>query len=64
MTALEITHSRTESEIDALVKQILPHADVLTDFTVNHRCRLVKPMVSFDAQVSIGLLASHQAQAC
>lgn len=26
------------------------HADVLTDFTVNHRCRLVKPMVSFDAQ--------------
>lgn len=50
MTALEITHSLTKPEIDALVEQIQPHAHSITDFTFDHRCRLVKPMVSFDAQ--------------
>ncbi|EMF12733.1 uncharacterized protein SEPMUDRAFT_85991 [Sphaerulina musiva SO2202] len=50
MTALEVTHSLTEPEIDALVEQIRPHAEAITDYTFNHRCRLVKPMVSFDAQ--------------
>ncbi|KAF2206407.1 hypothetical protein CERZMDRAFT_53182 [Cercospora zeae-maydis SCOH1-5] len=50
MTALEVTHSQTEPDIDALVEQIRPHAERITDFTYDHRCRLVKPMVSFDAQ--------------
>ena len=50
MTALEVTHSLTAPEIDALVEQIRPHAESITDFTHDHRCRLVKPMVSFDAQ--------------
>lgn len=50
MTALEITHSLTAPEIDALVNQILPHAESITDFTLDHRARLVKPCLSFDAQ--------------
>lgn len=50
MTALEITHSLTAPQIDALVEQILPHAETITNYTQSHRSRLVKPMVSFDAQ--------------
>ncbi|KAK4613589.1 hypothetical protein CLAFUW4_09406 [Fulvia fulva] len=50
MTALEITHSLTAPEIDALVYQMKPHAQEICDYTLDHRARLVKPMVSFDAQ--------------
>lgn len=50
MTALEITHSLTAAEIDALVEQMLPGVPEITDYTLDHRARLVKPMVSYDAQ--------------
>ena len=50
MTALEVTHSLTALEIDGLVKQILPGASEIVDYTHDHRARLVKPLVSFDAQ--------------
>ncbi|KAF7185544.1 hypothetical protein HII31_13041 [Pseudocercospora fuligena] len=50
MTALEITHSLTAPEIDALVEQIKPHAESITDYTATHHPRLVRPTVSFDAQ--------------
>lgn len=50
MTALEITHSLTEPEIDELVKQMLVGVPDITDYTYTHRARLVKPVVSFDAQ--------------
>ena len=50
MTALEITHSLKAQEIDALVDQMLPSAAKIADFTQDHRARLVKPLVSFDAQ--------------
>ncbi|TKA61022.1 hypothetical protein B0A55_11446 [Friedmanniomyces simplex] len=50
MTALEITHSLTAPEIDALVAQMLPHVAEITDYTLQHRARLVKPMLSYDAQ--------------
>jgi hypothetical protein len=50
MTALEITHSLTAPEIDALVDQLLPHAQPIADYPASHRARLVKPCVSFDAQ--------------
>lgn len=50
MTALEITHSRTEAEIDALAAQLLPHAQTITNFTQTHRARVVKPTLSFDGQ--------------
>lgn len=50
MTALEITHSLTEQEIDALVERMIKDAPDIADYTLNHRARLVKPIVSFDAQ--------------
>ncbi|KAK3074509.1 hypothetical protein LTR53_002991 [Teratosphaeriaceae sp. CCFEE 6253] len=50
MTALEITHSLTAPEIDTLVDQMLPSARDIVDYTVDHRARLIKPLVSYDAQ--------------
>lgn len=50
MTALEVTHSRTAPEIEDLVQQIGSHAEEIADFTYSHRARVVKPVVSFDAQ--------------
>ncbi|KAK5725536.1 hypothetical protein LTR15_003724 [Elasticomyces elasticus] len=50
MTALEVTHSLTASEIDRLVEQMLPEAQDIANHTLQHRARLVKPLLSFDAQ--------------
>ena len=50
MTAMEITHSLTAQEIEALVEKLQPHVAEIADFTFAHRARLVKPMVSYDAQ--------------
>lgn len=50
MTALEVTHSLTAGEIETLVEQMQPHIEAIADYTLNHRARLVKPMVSYDAQ--------------
>ena len=50
MTALEVTHSLTAQEIDALVDQMQPHISEIADYTYSHRARLVKPTVSYDAQ--------------
>jgi hypothetical protein len=48
-TVMEVTHSRTEEEIASLVSTITPSADMLTDFTYNHRARLIKPLLGYDA---------------
>nr|POF10980.1 hypothetical protein CFP56_75733 [Quercus suber] len=50
MTALEITHSRGADEIEGLVAQLAPHLADLTEHTLTHRARLVKPLLSFDSQ--------------
>jgi vesicle-fusing ATPase len=50
MTAIEVTHSRTAAEIEALVEQARPALPELVNFTQNHRPRLINPMVGFDAQ--------------
>lgn len=50
MTALEIAHSLTNSEIDRLVTTIQSKILEITDYTVNHRARLVQPLLSYDAQ--------------
>ena len=49
ITALEVTHSKTEPEIQKLVQDIRPIAPSLVSHTLTHRTRLIKPMVSFDA---------------
>jgi hypothetical protein len=50
MTALEITHSLTMEEIDMLVERMISHAPGICNYTLDHRARLVKPLLSFDAQ--------------
>lgn len=49
MTSLEITYSRTEAEIEALVTKFEPHCQAYADYTRTHRARLINPMLSFDA---------------
>ena len=49
MTALEITHSLTAPDIEGLVDIMKPKIPEITDFTFNHRARLVKPMLGYDS---------------
>ena len=49
MTVLEVTHSKTEAEIEHLVDVMDSKVPEITDFTREHRARLVKPMLSYDA---------------
>lgn len=48
MTAMEVTHSKTAEEIQALVNTLFPNVDPIIDYPFHHRARLIKPMVSFD----------------
>lgn len=50
MTALEITHSKQPSEITSLVEAMRHAIPNIVNYTFSpsHRCRLVKPMISFD----------------
>jgi len=50
MTALEITHSKTEPEISTLVDQLRPVLEQMTDLPFTHRARLIKPIITYDAQ--------------
>lgn len=57
MTALEITHSRTQAEIDELVQKLEQYLPELTNYTRDHRARLHSPLLSYDAQgVALSLL--------
>lgn len=49
ITVLEVTHSKTEGEIQQLVDQIKDHVQGITNYTFDHRARLVKPMIGYDA---------------
>ncbi|KAF2808032.1 AAA-domain-containing protein [Mytilinidion resinicola] len=49
MTALEMTHSRANEEIEKLVEAMRPSLQAITDYTFDHRARLIKPMIGFDA---------------
>ncbi|KAF2083781.1 hypothetical protein K490DRAFT_76311 [Saccharata proteae CBS 121410] len=49
LTAMEITHTRTEEEISALVSAMQKHIPDIVNYTLDHRARLVKPMLGFDA---------------
>ena len=48
ITVLEVAHSKTAEEIDALVEQLRPSGGPVVNHTFNHRCRLVRPMISHD----------------
>ncbi len=49
ITAIEITHSKTAEEIEQLVKQFHDKIPAITDYTFNHRTRLIKPLIGYDA---------------
>lgn len=49
MTALEIVHSVSASEVDSLVSILQSKIPEITDYTHHHRARLVKPMLSYDS---------------
>ena len=60
MTAMEVTHSQTAEEIDTLVEKLEPEEATISDYTFDHRARLVKPMVSYDAQaLALSLLPAN-----
>jgi len=49
LTALELTHSLTQPEIDAIITNLSNStAETMTDYTYSHRARLIKPMLSYD----------------
>ncbi|KAF2102035.1 hypothetical protein NA57DRAFT_73470 [Rhizodiscina lignyota] len=50
LTAIEVNHSQTAETIAALVEAIKPSLPTLVNYTQSHRARLIKPMISYDAQ--------------
>lgn len=49
MTALEVTHSLTEEEIERILVTLSAKVSDITDYTLDHRARLIKPMLSYDS---------------
>jgi vesicle-fusing ATPase len=49
MTTLEITHSRTEDKIEELVNTLRPSSEKIASYTYDHRARLIKPLIGYDA---------------
>jgi vesicle-fusing ATPase len=49
ITVLEVTHSKTAPAIMDIVDPIRDKIPAITDYTQSHRCRLIKPLIGFDA---------------
>ncbi|KAH6643749.1 P-loop containing nucleoside triphosphate hydrolase protein [Boeremia exigua] len=49
ITALEVTHSKKAEEIQKLVDQMRDKVPRITDYTFEHRVRLIKPTIGYDA---------------
>lgn len=50
MTTMEVAHSLSEEEMEAIVRTIAPNVAQIADFTFEHRARLVRPLVNYDSQ--------------
>ena len=48
LTAMEVTHSKTEVEIEHLASILQPACKVIADHPGRHGPRLIKPMISYD----------------
>ncbi|KAL2444365.1 hypothetical protein ABEF95_016430 [Exophiala dermatitidis] len=48
MTVMEVAHSKTEEEVAGLVDAVKAHYKDIADYTMSHRARLVKPLLSYD----------------
>lgn len=49
ITVLEVTHSKTAPEIKSIVDSIRDKVPAIDDFPYNHRSRLIKPLIGYDA---------------
>jgi vesicle-fusing ATPase len=49
ITVLEVTHSKTAPEIQGIVDKIRDKAPDMANYTLDHRARLIKPLIGFDA---------------
>lgn len=49
ITVLEVTHSKTAPEIKSIVDSIRDKVPAMGDYTYDHRVRLIKPLIGFDA---------------
>ncbi|KAH7410247.1 P-loop containing nucleoside triphosphate hydrolase protein [Phaeosphaeria sp. MPI-PUGE-AT-0046c] len=49
ITVLEVTHSKTSPEIQSIVDGIRDKAPAITNYTLDHRSRLIKPLIGYDA---------------
>lgn len=49
ITVLEITHSKKADEIQQIIDPIADKIPAINDYTFDHRARLIKPMIGFDA---------------
>jgi vesicle-fusing ATPase len=49
ITVLEVTHSKTAPDIKHIVDAIRDQVPAITDYTHDHRSRLIKPLIGFDA---------------
>lgn len=51
MTTLELVNSQTRSELEGLVSELEATGTIpeLAEYTINHRARLIKPIISYDA---------------
>ncbi|KAG9239647.1 RNA ligase/cyclic nucleotide phosphodiesterase [Amylocarpus encephaloides] len=58
MTALELTHSLTSPQIEAIITTLgTPAIESMTDYPFSHRARLIKPALSFDgAAIALSFL--------
>ena len=49
ITAMEITHSKTPSEISHFLDKMQNSIPAICDYPYNHRCRLIKPALGYDS---------------
>lgn len=49
ITALEVTHSKKAAEIQQLVDQMRAKVPAIADYTSQHRVRLIRPTIGYDA---------------
>jgi vesicle-fusing ATPase len=49
ITVLEVTHSKTASEVEQIVDPIRKSIPAICDYTHDNRSRLIKPLIGFDA---------------
>ncbi|KAI9877171.1 MAG: hypothetical protein M1830_004629 [Pleopsidium flavum] len=57
MTTLEVTHSLSNEEINRLADTLSPKIPEITEYTFDHRARLIKPLLSYDgAAIAVSFL--------